>query len=72
MATRLSGRSQPLEALAVLNLAFWFGWAVLALVRGMHTDTPTDAVPPAQRNGTKFTLSRGYREKLQDRLGRPL
>lgn len=31
MATRLSGRSQPLEALAVLNLAFWFGWAVLCL-----------------------------------------
>ena len=24
------------------------------------------------RNGTKLTLSRGYREKLQDRLGRPL
>ncbi len=24
------------------------------------------------RNGTKLTLSRGYREKLQERLGRPL
>lgn len=24
------------------------------------------------RNGTKLTLSRGYREKLQDRLGKPL
>ncbi len=48
------------------------GKKLLALVRGMHTDTPTDAVPPAQRNGTKLTLSRGYREKLQDRLGRPL
>jgi two-component system LytT family response regulator len=23
-------------------------------------------------NGTKLTLSRGYREKLQERLGRPL
>jgi len=31
VATRLSGRSQPLEALAVLHLAFWFGWAVLCL-----------------------------------------
>jgi hypothetical protein len=24
------------------------------------------------RNGTRLTLSRGYREKLQDRIGRPL
>jgi signal transduction histidine kinase len=31
VATRISGRAQPLEALAVLNLAFWFGWAVLCL-----------------------------------------
>lgn len=31
MATRLSGRPQPLEALAMLNVAFWFGWAVLSL-----------------------------------------
>ena len=24
------------------------------------------------RNGTRLTLSRGYREKLQERLGKPL
>jgi two-component system LytT family response regulator len=24
------------------------------------------------RSGTRLTLSRGYREKLQDRIGRPL
>ena len=24
------------------------------------------------KNGTRLTLSRGYREKLQDRIGRPL
>ncbi len=31
VATRISGRPQPLEALSMLNLAFWFGWALLAL-----------------------------------------
>lgn len=31
IATRLSGRPQPLEALTLLNVAFWFGWAVLSL-----------------------------------------
>lgn len=31
VATRLSGRPQPLEALSMLNLAFWFGWALLSL-----------------------------------------
>lgn len=31
VATRLSGRPQPIEALTVLNLAFWFGWALLSL-----------------------------------------
>jgi len=24
------------------------------------------------RNGTKLTLSRGYRERLQEKLGKPL
>lgn len=31
VATRLSGRPQPLDALTLLNVAFWFGWATLAL-----------------------------------------
>lgn len=31
VATRISRMPQPLEALATLNLAFWFGWAVLCL-----------------------------------------
>lgn len=31
VATRISGRVQPIEALAMLNLAFWLGWAVLCL-----------------------------------------
>jgi two-component system LytT family sensor kinase len=31
VATRLSGQVQPVEALMVLNLAFWFGWAILSL-----------------------------------------
>jgi len=31
IATRLAGNPQPVEALGVLNLAFWFGWAFLSL-----------------------------------------
>ncbi|MCC7184632.1 MAG: histidine kinase [Acidobacteria bacterium] len=34
-ATRLSGKPQPPEALGMLNLAFWFGWAVLCLPLAM-------------------------------------
>jgi two-component system LytT family sensor kinase len=50
-ATRISGRAQPIEALTMLNLAFWLGWAVLclplaALVRRLRIDRrPRVAVP---------------------------
>lgn len=30
-STRLSGMSQPLDSLAILNTAFWLGWALLCL-----------------------------------------
>ena len=35
-------------------------------------DGPTGEYAVVLRTGTRLTLSRGYREKLQDRLGRGL
>jgi two-component system LytT family sensor kinase len=50
-ATRLSKDPQPLDSLATLNLAFWFGWATLSfplvlLARRLRVDRrPRVAVP---------------------------
>jgi signal transduction histidine kinase len=51
IATQMSGMSQPLDSLALLNVAFWFGWATLSfplvlLARRLRIDRrPRVAVP---------------------------
>jgi signal transduction histidine kinase len=51
LATRLSKMPQALDSLAILNVAFWFGWATLSfplflLARGLRVDRrPRLAVP---------------------------